>query len=245
MDNATKSTIDTAEGIRRLHEIATRLHRSIRWALQRRGAMDAGNRAIGELNVSHGMLAYNILHSTLVRSLTIEVAAAFDWSEKRSITAQQKASIPSLVHHLRLPGVADRLLELSRQWSGLPVDQNEKDCRDALQRIEQRHSDCWTDPNFQDLLKRLREVRDYRLAHNLFDKDPGEMTYAQLFTLLDIAKSFAADGLLAVTGHGQDYAGVEREAARSANDLWGRALADGRLSDNQTVILPRHVDDER
>jgi hypothetical protein len=186
--------------------------------------MEAGNKAIGSLNASPAALAYNILHSALTRSLTVDVVAAFDWSDKRPLRTQTKASIPSLAHHLRVPGVHDHLLRASRDWGGVGADQNEEDCRLALDRIEQRFTAFIANADFQDCLKRLREVRHYRLAHNLFDREPAEPTYSDLSLLLDLAREFASDGLLAVAGKSQDYSGAEREAARSAEHLWMSGL---------------------
>ena len=241
-----ENKMDPKEGIRRVREIATLLDRSVRSAVQRRGVMDAGNRTIGKLHPSHGAHAYNILHATLARNLTIDVVAAFDWSPVRTLEKQTKASVPALVHHLRLPEVADHLLAFSRRWDGLSPDQNEKDCGDALSRIEKRYSDCCSDLEFQDGLSKLRQVRDYRVAHNLFDNEPPEPTYAELSLILDNAKDFAADGLLAVIGRGQDYEGAERQAASSARDLWTRGLTVCRPSATEAVVSrPPHIDGER
>lgn len=232
--------MDPKEGLRRVREIATVLDRSVRWAVQRRGVMDAGNRTVGELNTSHGAHAYNILHAALARNLTIDVVAAFDWSPVRSLEKQTKASVPALVHHLRVPDVADQLLAFSRRWDGLSPDQNERDCGDALSRIEKRYSDCCADLEFQDSLSKLRQVRDYRIAHNVFDNEPPEPSYLQLSRILNNAKDFAADGLLAVIGRGQDYEGAEREAASSARDLWTRGLTVGHPSATETVVSRAH-----
>ena len=244
MAKPVASALRKEDIIQRLEEIVTLIDQSARWALQRRAVMEAGNQILANLNVSHGMLSYNILHQTLVRSLVLDVTSCFDWSKKYPPERQSKASIEALYYYITREGIADIFLERARNFSSVIGNQHEEDCREALARISQNHANCSQDPEFQRRLLTLRHLRDQRIAHNQFGTTPHAPTYAELFQLLDVAKQFSADGLLAVLGRGQDYEGFEQSAARSARDLWTRALAAGSISAIEPIVLPRHVDNE-
>jgi hypothetical protein len=215
-------------------EIAHRLSMEVRWAVERRAVMEAANDVIGQLNVSHGVLAYNILHATMVRSLTMEVAAAFDPRGKA------RASIPALIHYLGVVGVKKRLLEKA----DLRGKGSREECAAAFQRIVDRTAACEADSMHKHNLRKVREARNFALAHHVVGAEYQTPSYGELFGVMDVMRTYAADAHLVAFAIEETFEEVERTARHSARDLWIRALREGRVPDcgAQGIVLPRHVD---
>ena len=74
-------------------------------------------------------------------------------------------------------------------------------------------------------LVRIREFRNCRLVHSLFDKEPdAPPKYADLDLFLDVAKEAAKHASLAVEGHNTDFNDLAQEDRRNADDYYACVL---------------------
>jgi hypothetical protein len=213
------------EGFRRAREVVVHLDRLVRGAIERRAVMEAGNIAVKGAEFSKAANAYNIIHSALTRSLSVDVAAMFDWSRNRPVSRQVKASIPSLLNHLGVKGVVERFIDFSDSWNAPDRDANRLACRSIISKIKTEYDDAISNHEFNIALRRLESVRNDHLAHNLFEKSNVEITYAQLIMLLDYAKKFSAYAIFMLKGHTVSYDGEEMRAKESAEYLWKKVLS--------------------
>ena len=74
-------------------------------------------------------------------------------------------------------------------------------------------------------LVRIREFRNARLAHSLFDKEPDALPkYGDLDLLLGAAKEAAQYASLAVEGRNTDFDDIARDDRRTADDYYACVL---------------------
>ncbi len=184
--------------------------------------------------------------------LAMDLARIFDLSESKRYPPeeQDKASIPVLAALFRKPDVQEGLAQGAEEWvSGIghvtagsaPPDVLEADlksfkerrrsqsrevCRKAITdflalalRLEVEHS------KEKAALVRIREFRNCRLAHSLFDKEPdAPPKYADLDLLLDVAKEAAKHASLAVEGINPDFNDLAQEDRRNADRYYACVL---------------------
>ena len=74
-------------------------------------------------------------------------------------------------------------------------------------------------------LVRIRQFRDFRLAHSLFDIEPDALPiYADLELLLSIAKEATKHASLAVEGHNVDFDDMAQEERKNADGYYACVL---------------------
>jgi hypothetical protein len=243
--------MDTTEALRRIGRIAPMMRKDVETADLSSLVMEAANNTIpkgleGSTPLSHIYLAGH----ALALKLAMDLARIFDHSKNRPLEKQAKASIPVLAALLRRPDIQEGLVQDAGEWvssiggrvagSAPPGvleaelksfkekrrSQSRKDCRKAItdflalaQRLEAENS------KEKAALARIREFRDFRLAHSLFDKEPEALPiYADLDVLLNVAKEAAKHASLAVEGLNTDFDDLSREDRRNAERYYACVL---------------------
>jgi hypothetical protein len=163
--------------------------------------------------------AYTTIHHALSLKLAIDIARIFDFGAGREPDKQDKASIPVLVHHLRKPEVAAEFVRRSQSWTNTPSQialAPKAACQAAIDLIITSASELET-RKIIEALGRVRDLRNRRLAHMLFDKEPDPLpNYSDLFLLLKLARVIATPAVLAVEGEVALFVGNEQFARRDA-----------------------------
>ena len=206
-------------------------------------------------------LAYNSLHQSLAINMTIQLSRIFDLSANYHPHLQDKASIPVLAALLRQAGVGELLMEQaaratpSAAYVFPPADEhkaeidrivaldhaNEQkryshDCSEAIRQFLDLASKVDLVGSVYNIANNgLREIRNKRLAHSLFDKDPNAMPrYSDLDLMLDLAKSAVIYGSMAVEGANRDFDDLERDMSENAQGF-AQCVVDGlrRASEQQ------------
>jgi hypothetical protein len=191
--------------------------------------------------------------NALALKLAMDLARIFDLSKNKRFPPekQDKASIPVLAALFSRSDVQEGLARDAGEWvsniggrvtagsapSGVfeadlksfmekRRSQSRKDCRKAItdflalgQRLEVENS------KEKAALARIREFRDFRLAHSLFDKEPEALPiYADLDLLLNVAKEAAKHASLAVEGLNIDFDDLSREDRGNAERYYACVL---------------------
>ncbi|TQI74064.1 hypothetical protein FHT98_1805 [Bosea sp. AK1] len=198
---------------------------------------------------------YNGVQYALTMKLAMDLARIFDLSESKRFPPeeQDKASIPVLAALMSRPDVRNALENEAAEWlpgveyigasNAIPADVLEG----ILKSVEDDHR-AGDRASFQNAsasflviagrlavdgsdekaaLVRIREFRNKRLAHSLFDKEPDELPkYSDLHLLLDIAKEAAKYALLAVEGLNTEFDDQARRDHEKAEG-YAKCVLDG------------------
>lgn len=172
---------------------------------------------------------YNAVQNALALKLAMDLARIFDLSEGGRYTAeeQDKASVQVLTALLRRDDVRGRLVADASRWltgvghistvgnappgvvdaalkdlEGHHRQQDRTDCEKAISELLDLTDRLGVDASQEKAaLGRVREFRNRRLAHSLFDKAPEQLPYYNdLNLLLGIAKDAARLASLAIEG---------------------------------------------
>lgn len=172
---------------------------------------------------------YSVMQNSIALKLSMDIARIFDLSSPKRypVEEQDKASIQVLAALCDRKGVQEQLeLEAAKSFPGIADlsdpnsphravieatllsleasdrDQYRRDCRDAIESflaVARRVVDISSGENLA--LRRIREFRDRRLAHALFDKEPDDLPrYNDLSLLLKTAKEAVHYASLAIEG---------------------------------------------
>jgi hypothetical protein len=125
--------------------------------------------------------------------------------------------------------VKDGLLQDAAEWiadnsyyRSLNVDACQKAITDFLTLAQGLEVE---DSEENAALVRIRQFRDSRLAHSLFDKKPDALPiYADLGRLLGVAKEATKHALFAVEGHNVDFDDISQEDRKNADDYYACVL---------------------
>lgn len=206
---------------------------------------------------------YLATQNALAMKLAMDLARIFDLSERGRYLPekQDKASIPVLAALLRKPDVQRGLEEDAAKW--LPsvahlgtfgpappgiveaalkeAEENHRSedrdqCRRAIANFLATAGRLEIDGSEEGAaLGRIREFRNRRLAHSLFDKEPeAPPRYSDLSLLLEVAAEAATHASLAVEGLNTDF-GDEARRDRENAEGYAACVLDGlkRASVNQ------------
>lgn len=227
------------ETLRVVDQIVPAILWEVRAQVETRAVMEAGNRIV----LDHGMVAgahaapYNIIQSRLAMALATDLARTFDASESgRKADTQQKASIPILVHYLRKPEVREALERRAAGVTAWMANESREACTQALDRAIAAYDVLMADPTLSEAIKRIRDLRTYRLAHYLYHREPDRPMYADLFALIDFAAKFADDVTLPVMAGHRDMTGREEDVGRCALSFWRSALAGHQLDGTSSAV---------
>ncbi|MCD2185475.1 AbiU2 domain-containing protein [Rhizobium sp. GN54] len=178
---------------------------------------------------------YGIIQNALALKLAMDIARIYDVGQnpKYPPETQDKASIQVLAALFKVPGVQERLEDEASDWlSGIEDISSEragpssleiaaimetieaehrtgdrKTCGEAISAfldIDTRLSIDGSDE--EAAIRRIRDFRNRRLAHALFDKEPDALPmYSDLFLLLDLAMDAARYASLAVEGLNTEF----------------------------------------
>ncbi len=178
---------------------------------------------------------YGIIQNALALKLAMDIARIFDVGQnpKYPPETQDKASIQVLAALFKVPGVQERLedeasdwlpgiKDISSEWAGpgsleiaaitktIEAEHRIGDreaCGEAIAAfldIESRLSVAGSEE--EGAIHRIRDFRNRRLAHALFDKEPDALPmYSDLHLLLDLAMDAARYASLVVEGLNTEF----------------------------------------
>lgn len=228
--------LNADEALRRVKLIVPMLQLDVRTAMLAHAAMEASNDIVpkGMEGLHNGFTAtFNVVQQALAMKLALDVARVFDLSstKRRSPETQNQASVLVLAALFKRADVQAALEnEAAKNW--YPGDEyvgaatSSADVRSVVATIEASHRSVDRAACRQAIydflsatacvetagsieegaLKRIREFRNHRLAHSLFDKHPDELPqYADLNALLEVAKVAAQHAKFAVEGGNIDF----------------------------------------
>jgi hypothetical protein len=246
----TPRKIDTVDALARVRLISPRLWEDVGTAVFSFVLLNAANDTIpkGLKGVYTPFeRAYLGGQNALSLKLAMDLARIFDLSEGYPAEAQDKASIPVLAALFARPDVQDGLLQDAAKRiadikigyiaGSLPPDVLEADLESIKEGYRSPFGDACQKAitDFLSLaqglevkgskenaaLVRIRQFRNRRLAHFLFDKKPDALPkYADLDLLLNIAKEATKHASFAVEGHKVDFDDMAQEDRKNADDYY-------------------------
>ncbi|NKL18476.1 hypothetical protein GFM07_05075 [Rhizobium leguminosarum bv. viciae] len=192
---------------------------------------------------------YNAVQNALTLKLALDVARIFDisLSARYPVEEQDKASVQVLAALLEREDVTAELEKAAAAWmpgfdyagddfAALPdgvgdalaemaegdAGENKASCRAAIEEFVAEAAKLKNeDDEAHGALTRVREFRNKRLAHSLFDKEPDAFPrYSDLDILLGMAKIAARLAKLAVEGGNTE---LEEQAKRNRENAEGYA----------------------
>ncbi|MBM7043596.1 hypothetical protein [Rhizobium lusitanum] len=184
---------------------------------------------------------YNAVQNALTLKLALDIARIFDVSApgRYAVEEQDKASVQVLAALLQREDVTAELEKTAAGWmpgfdyagddfADMPdgvsrvleemaeddAEENKVGCRAAINAFVAEAAKLKNEAEeAHGALTRVREFRNKRLAHSLFDKEPDALPrYSDLDTLLGIAKIAARLSKLAVEGGNTE---LEEQAKRN------------------------------
>jgi hypothetical protein len=243
--------MNTDEALRRVRQIAPMLGDDVRTAVQTHAVLEAANDTIPRGVKNHEFAAtFNAIQNALALKLALELAGIFDLSKRPPPEEQDKASVPVLAALLGRP---DAQLGLEREaesnWfpgvahiGTIGPEGPSGETEAALRSLEENSGSDDRDScraaiaEFLGVvgrmagpegaaLERLRQFRNQRLAHSLFDRAPDQPPkYADLFLLLGLAKDAARHASLAIQGQNRDFDDTSKIDRENADGYYGRVL---------------------
>lgn len=226
--------------------ISPMLRKDVETAVLSHAVMEAGNDIIPKgLKGLHTEFVdtYGAVQNALALKLAMDLARVFDLSDGWPPESQDKASLLVLAALLSKPDVQARLEQDAESWFPGVADlgtigdpppgmvgemlksletegrmEAREDCRKAISDFLEVMKRLTVDASEEKVaLGRVRDFRNKRLAHSLFDKEPDELPhYADLNLLLAVATEAAKHASMAVEGLNVDYdehEGIHRENA--------------------------------
>lgn len=199
---------------------------------------------------------YGIVQNALTLKLSMDIARIFDVGQNLKFPpeTQEKASIQVLAALLQVTGVTERLEAEASNWlpgiEDIPSDEDKiasPDVVGMMQTIEAEYQAgdreiCRkTIAAYLDVtarlsavgskeeaaVKRIRDFRNRRLAHSLFDKEPDAIPmYSDLHLLLALAKEAVTHASLAVEGLDTEF-DEQADRDRSTAEGYAACVLDG------------------
>jgi AbiU2 len=191
-----KKPLNAVDALGRARLISPRLRENVETADVSSILLNAANdtipKGLGSVYIPFGR-AYSGVQNALALKLAMDLARIFDLSRgknARPAEEQTKASIPVLAGLLTRHDVQGGLLQNAAEWiadisyRSLNVDACQKAITDFLTLAQGLEVE---DTEENAALVRIRQFRDFRLAHSLFDQEPDALPiYADLERLLGI-----------------------------------------------------------
>lgn len=198
-------TLSVEEAVRRVEAVVDLLIKDVRHALALHISLEVANNILPpalEGQFIEGAQTFMLTRQALMMKLALDVARIYDWSARYTVEQQDKASVPVLARLLALPGVADEFAKRARQWTPGVEDVQERACRAAISVIiGADNATAQPGTALHHALKSLREFRNSRLAHMLFDREPDRLPMiSEVFALLDASKPVLKSARLVVFG---------------------------------------------
>ncbi len=192
---------------------------------------------------------YNAVQNALTLKLALDIARIFDLSTSARFPAeeQDKASVQVLAALLQREDVTAELEKAAAEWmpgfeyagddfaslpdgvndmlaemAGDDAEENKASCRGAINAFVAEAAKLKDEATeAHGALTRVRDFRNKRLAHSLFDKEPDALPlYSDLNKLLEVAKIAARLAKLAVEGGNTE---LEEQAERNRANAEGYA----------------------
>ncbi|RCW85450.1 hypothetical protein [Phyllobacterium bourgognense] len=230
--------ITKKEALNRIDDMTQRLEDDVKAALWIEAAMEAANAFVvsDKDRHYHGAETYNAVAQSMMLTFAITVARLFDQGVKnRHPNKRDVSSLPLFVRLLRQKRCRNALIERARHWSPAQLGRgaiNARDCENAIDRAIGAYHSLSTTGHGRHAVARLKQFRDYRVAHTLM-KAPARKhpTYNSLFLLVDTARNVMQAAILAVKGHDPMLEYFEQDHSKEAKKFWETALKGATITD--------------
>jgi hypothetical protein len=196
-------------------------------AIRFKTILESGNDLVRNMEKRpfYGAHAYSGIHTALVIALAITMARIFDIGSRRFPRNKQAvASIPALIHLLDQRRCRQALIRRAdEEWT--PGFRQGAACERAINGAVGSYRTFRRSPTGRRAMSALRELRNARIAHFLYETKPTSPLFAELFDMVTLAKGVIEKTRLSVLGSHQDSDGLSREFRRQADAFWAPALA--------------------
>lgn len=224
-------TISRREAVHRLKAMIARIEEDVKIGLWAEATLEAANTIL----VAHpnrmwpGADAYRTIAQSLALNLAISLARLFDPGTRRMHPNKRDiASIPLIVRLLSQQRCQRLLIEHARGWTPQLEGFDEthaRGCKRAISEALDAHADLNKTNGGRAATKKLREFRNYRLAHSMMtDMLKTLPTYNELFQLMDVAREVLEGAKLAIDGRSLDLKHSEEIYRAHADVFWTMAL---------------------
>jgi len=228
--------ITPRQALLRLDVMAISVFRDVRIALSAEAVLEEGNAIVRKDPYKPRPSSYEAVSNSLLINLAMSLARLFDEGTRHwHPDNRHTASIPMMLRLVQFPSVCEAVSRKARRW--LPndfhlADDNEAACRKAIAKALAAYKSVAGNPAGRGLVKRLKNIRDARMAHNLpFKRQGSQPTYNGLFVLADVARVVADECRLAVHGMSQSLEDFEDIERRHGAEFWRAAFGNGQGSD--------------
>jgi hypothetical protein len=246
--------LNTEEALRRVRLITPVLRGDVETAICSHAIMESANgiipKGVARLEIDSAD-TYHAVQTALTIKVAMDLARIFDRPERRPLEKQGKASVPILAALLGRPDVQAALVREATNWIGEaehvhpPSSAPAGLLEAALRSLKDQHQSeerAACSRAIDDFLivaaritvegskekiafERVWELRNRRLAHSLFDKQPEALPkYSDLQILLDVSKEAAGRASLAVEGLNTDFAELARRDRENADEYYACVL---------------------
>ena len=205
--------------IQRVDKIVDELVTDVSRSIISRSMLEASNRrvlqALAGIETS-GAEGHRIIQASLRMGLCLELARVFDVNN-RPIHKQNTASLPVLAYYLAQPDVRQSLVDRSGPYAQI--------CEAEIDACLARWKAFKANPSDAAALERMQQLRHWRIAHNIFEKEPEFPTHRGIFRLVSVAASITCYAQGAIyPGQKTDFKRMARSYRRAGNDFWDRFI---------------------
>ena len=226
-----RATISRTEAVRRLEQMVEQIELDLKTALWAEAVLESANDlVVGDPNREYpGADAYNTIRESLAVNLSLSLARLFDNGFK-SIRPNNKdlASIPLAINLLKQKRCRRVFVERARGWmppSMGMADINAEGCEESIDLAVSKFSSFRNSSAGRRADRRLRDFRNFQIAHSMFDdKNHEKPMYSDLFSLTDIAIDIVQPIKLAVQGNNMALDDLEEHYRQIADIFWRFAL---------------------
>lgn len=238
--------MDTEERIRRLKLIMPILETDVRQAITSFEIMESANevvpKAMDGINTQFAE-TFNSIQHALSLKVALDVSRIFDYNPKYEILTQDKASIPVMTKLISGRDIKRQLFkinysEIAEAIGGSPLGENtkleaeifqklrqntnKKSCRNFLMSFRNitKKFDELSNINSREkiAIERLRQFRNWRLAHPIFNKEFNKLpSYSDLKLLIEVAREIITDAALIIQGKNIDLIEYASDVKNRAN----------------------------
>jgi len=209
----------TAASLEELSLIASRISIDARRAIESFEMLEASNQpvlaALKDV-VTDSAYGHGWAQNAARVMLALEVSRLFDQGAA-VMSRQTKASFPKLAHLLADPAIQQAIIA---EAQNVGADRC-AECFAALREFDTGWRALNADPEQIEVIRKLRTLRDYEIAHSIYDQKVEAPTYRELFDLMAVAVKLANSATIAV-GSGKAYFDdFQKDRRERSGAFWG------------------------
>lgn len=208
-------------GLSKLRLILPKLLENLSAAISYEAMFEVGNDTVALLPTrnAYGSHCYNVIMNALTISLALSVSRLFDW-KPNDPEGTDRASIPIMLWYfgkmdVRV-AVIDEYADMMSQFGSRA--ENKQFAVRCLNELNTQYRSIKNE--HKGLLKRLKQLRDFRLAHSLLFEGSGGLPYQEMFQLIRVSEYVASRSRLILTCVNWDPEEFREEQRRIGEAFW-------------------------